>query len=213
MEVCLRLLQYIVKNTATKILSFLLAVSTLLGGYLAIQEIFFSSEIAVNVKPNPEYTEKSIPLVYTDISKFKKFLRDNVGNVVKINSQISFDIVLPESKLAHEACNFDDFIGAVLDNSADVANKTLGLPSFSKNIKSANLNYIYDNELKKEVWVEDTSGLVTCSDQLRILVKDPRSLRLSYGGTGTISLPLWGVFLVELRAYSGPSAEYTLREL
>jgi len=212
----LKIVQYMIKNTARKVLSGLIAAATLLGGYSTIEGFFDSSKDIDIVKKEiliPEYSETNIPLVYSDISKFKNFLKDNIGNVVKINSQISFDTVLPESILAYQACDFDDFIRTVEQNPSDVGNITLGLPEFSTQIKDANLDYVYDNKLKKEVFVEDTYGLVKCLDQIRIVVKDPRSLRFSYGGTGTMSLPLWGKFLVERRAYSGPSTEYTIREL
>ncbi len=107
-----------IKKTAMKLLSFLLAVSTLLGGYLAVQDLFFTTETIEDIEDTKasiytEYSEGYIPLVYTEISEFKDFLNNNVGNIVKINSQISFDIVLPESKLAHEVCDFDEFLDVV----------------------------------------------------------------------------------------------------
>ncbi|ENM3890218.1 hypothetical protein Q9F25_003433 [Vibrio cholerae] len=210
----------ILKISMTKALSGVLAVSTLLGGYVAVKDIFFTeseeqhkAQSSVEKADGPMEYSESIPLVYSDINKFKEFLHQNVGKTVKFNTQIAFDIVLPENILAHSRCNFGDFIEAVRKNPENVSNVELDLPEFSSAISEANLDYYYDNETQTQVFLEDTSRLVSCMDKLRILVKDPRSLRFSYGGTGTMSLPLWGTFVIELRAYSGPTAEYTLREL
>jgi len=39
-----------IKKTAMKLLSFLLAVSTLLGGYLAVQDLFFTTETIEDIE-------------------------------------------------------------------------------------------------------------------------------------------------------------------
>lgn len=217
----------IIKSSAIKkAFGGLLAVSTLLGGYVAILDIWGGDDTVLTQSPEIQYSEESKPFSSTqptkpiyeedwiaisfgDINEFRSFLDRNVGKIVSIHSSFSFDAVLAESHLAHEVCDFDDFIDAVVNNPNKVSDIPFGMPRFLNSISSEQWQTYYDTgEYTNEMYRS-----VNCMDQIRLVVKDPRSLRFSYGGTGTISLPIWGDFLIEQRLLSGPRVEYTLREM
>ena len=106
-------------------------------------------------------------------------------------------------------CKFDDFIDTVVHSPDKISDVSLGLPYFVNSISDEQWQKYSDTgEYTSEMY-----RAVNCMDQIRLVVKDPRSLRFSYGGTGTISLPIFGDFLIEKRALSGPRIEYTLREM
>ncbi len=204
----------------------LLAVSTLLGGYVAALDIWGGDDTVSTQSPaiqhseesklsslprltKPIYEEDWIAISYGDLNEFRSFLDKNVGKIVSIHSSFSFDAVLAENHLAHEVCDFDEFIASVVNNPEKVSDIPFGMPRFLNSISSEQWQRYYDKgENTNEIY-----GSVDCTDQIRLVVKDPRSLRFSYGGTGTISLPIWGDFLIEHRALSGPRIEYTLREM
>jgi len=153
-----------------------------------------------------EYKKSYIPLVYTEVNEFRDFLEQNVNKKVRFETQLSFDDVLPENLLVHETCNYTPLF-EVIRNAPDQISKTdIGLMEFKKDfftIKEKN----YQSEKIKNY------RYISCLDTIRIFMKEPERLRFSYGGTGTISLPFTGLFVIEARAFSGPRVEYTLREL
>ena len=192
-----------------KAVAFLLALSALAGGLLAVillTEAFRKESIA-------EYNEPYIPLVYMDVVKFREFLDENVGKKVRFNTQISFDAVLAVNLLAHEVCNYDEFFDAVRNDPARIEKTNIGLIKFKEGFVDPQATYFYNNKEKRYEFSENSIDRVSCYDSMRIKMRDPSRLRPSYGGTGTISLPLEGLFVIEVRYFSGPSAEYTLREI
>ncbi|WP_281545039.1 hypothetical protein [Grimontia sp. SpTr1] len=220
-------LMSIIKNSSIKkAFGGLLAISTLLGGYVAVVDILGGDDTRSTQYPvtqysggskpydstrliKPIYEEDWIAISYGDLNEFRSFLDRNVGKIVSIHSSFSFDTVLAENHLAHEVCDFEDFIASVVSNPDKVSDIPFGMPRFLNPISSEQWQIYYDTgEYTNEIYRS-----INCLDQIRLVVKDPRSLRLSYGGTGTISLPIWGDFLIEQRALSGPRIEYTLREM
>ena len=186
----------------------LLVAGALAGAILAMRElggVFFSKEPA-------EYDEDWIPLVYADAGDFRSFLDRNDGKMVKINSAITLDLVLPVNYLVHQICEMD-----LPENPESKKAKSfysIGLPTFSDSFE--------ESELDSATYSASTGGLafppnvldkIKCTDSLRIELLDPKSLRWSYGGTGTQSLPLSGTFKITSRVFSGPSVEYTLRQI
>ena len=158
-------------------------------------------------KDNPvDYSEPYIPLVYIEVNEFREFLSKNAGRKVEFNTQISFDEVIPVNALVHDACDYDDFFDAVNNDPEKVSSIGIGMMKFRRPFFS----------IKEEDYLDDRIRdyeYVSCLDTIRISLKDPARLRFSYGGTGTISLPLTGLFTIEARYFSGPRVEFTLREL
>ncbi|MFB2825326.1 hypothetical protein [Aeromonas veronii] len=193
---------------AQKISKGLIAIGALAGAILALKEfgsLFISNEPEV-------YDEDWIPLVYEDIDQFRELLDRNNGAKVTINSSIAMDAVLPINYLIHQACDMK--IPGHSEGNEGNTFYSFGLPTFSKDFDSA--------DLKSAIYSEKSQGLsfspqilskVKCLDTLRIELIDPSTFRWSYGGTGTQSLPLSGTFKVTTRAFSGPSIEYTLRQI
>lgn len=186
----------------------LLAAGGIAGAILAIiglGKLFFSGD-------PEEYDKDWIPIVYSDAGDFQSFLKRNDGKTVRINSSIALDLAVPVNHLVHQVCEMD-----LLDHAESEKDKTyysIGLPTFAKDFD--------ESELDSATYSEESDGLgfpahvlskVNCMNTLRIELIDPKSLRWSYGGTGTQSLPLSGTFKVTSRAFSGPSIEYTLRQI
>ncbi len=182
-----------------KFFIFLLALSSLAGGTIAVIQL----TEWLKTESMAEYNSPYIPLVYADVVEFRNFLVENTGRKVRFNTSISFDAVLPISLLAHEACNYDEFFESVKNDPAAIEKTDIGIIEFKDIIfERQNANY-----------EEPNIDQVSCYDSMRIKMKDPSRLRFSYGGTGVISLPLEGLFIIEARYFSGPSIEYTLREI
>lgn len=192
-----------------QIISVVLAFGAFSGAVMAVVQLveYIGKDDVV------EYDHPSIPLVYTEVAEFREFLEENSGKRVKFDTQISFDSVLAVSLMAHEICNYDEFLGAVRDDPSNVENTALGILKFKDGFIDPQRFYFYDSESNRYDFGENSISMVSCYDKIRIKMKDPSRLRLSYGGTETMSLPLYGEFLIEVRHFSGPSTEYTLREL
>ncbi|EGR7969122.1 hypothetical protein V8049_004317 [Vibrio vulnificus] len=218
-----KLIDVIKSISGRKIFSGILAISTLLGGYVAVVDIWgeesdelpnsnLVSELTTSEKPRSNklaYEKDWIPITYGSLDEFRAFLEQGTGKVVSIHSSFSLNAVHPESFLLHDVCKFDDFIDTVVHSPDKISDVSLGLPYFVNSISDEQWQkYSETGEYTSEMY-----RAVNCMDQIRLVVKDPRSLRFSYGGTGTISLPIFGDFLIEKRALSGPRIEYTLREM
>jgi hypothetical protein len=63
------------------------------------------------------------------------------------------------------------------------------------------------------LYVVSDYGTLDSFARLVVCVKDGNRLKYSHGGTGITQVLLIGRFAVEVRAYSGPSVEITLREV
>lgn len=197
------------KKYVKKSVAFLLALSALAGGTLAIIQL---TEV-VRKESIAEYSSPYIPLVYADVVEFRKFQDENAGKKVRFNTEVSFDAVLAVNLIAHEVCNYDEFLDVVRSDPAKIEKTNIGLMKFKEGFVDPQDTYFYNDKEKRYEFGETSIGRVSCYDSLRIKMKDPSRLRFSYGGTGTISLPLEGLFVVEVRYFSGPSVEYTLREI
>jgi hypothetical protein len=138
-----------------------------------------------------EYQKEFIVLTYEDSKTFQEFLTTNNGKKVTFNTTISFDAATDVNQRIHDACNYEEIIDTINESPELIEKTPIGLPEFQN---SDNTN-------------------ITCSNQLKIKTKDPRALRFSHGGTGIIHLPLHGTFLIEVRQFSGPITEFTLREI
>lgn len=159
-----------------------------------------------------EYNDDWIPLVYQDVHEFRMFLERNSGKRVKINSAIALDIVLPENQLVHLLCEMD--WPERSETAEPKAHYSFEMPEFSDDFDSSELSDLrYNSQLGGLDFPESVLAKVTCRDTLRIELLDPTSLRWSYGGTGTQSLPLSGTFKITRRFFSGPRTEYTLRQI
>lgn len=189
--------------------SFILAVGAFLGVILAGVQIY---DWMIRLSAE-EYSEGGIPLVYMEVRQFKEFLDDSAGKVVFFNTRIVFDDVVGVNHLAHHVCRYDDFLESVRADVGAVDSIEIGLMKFEDAFVQPSGNYYYNSEEQEYVFARETIENVSCYDKMRVKVKDPSSLRLSFGGTGTISLPLYGKFLIEKRYHGGPGVEYTLREM
>jgi hypothetical protein len=69
------------------------------------------------------------------------------------------------------------------------------------------------NNKSLPLYTEQEGGRLDCFVYLTISVKDANKLKFSHGGTGVIQVLLKGRFDIEVRHYSGPSIEFTLREV
>lgn len=165
-----------------------------------------------NKAPLAHYKKEWIPLVYEDLSDFRSFIEQNKGKKVKVNSALALDKVLPINYLVHQVCEMQG-----PDHDASANQNTIysfGMPRFAKGFDAAELDNAKPRKGSEElVFSAETLAQVSCPDTLRIELLDPANFRWSYGGTGTQSLPLSGTFKVTARALSGPSFEYTLRQI
>lgn len=186
------------------------------GAILAIVELF---ERVVAHGPASEhagvqtYDQQWIPIVYPEVEEFRRFLNENSGKVVDFNTSIALDASTAINLLAHRVCDYSAFLHAVRSSPEGVASSPIGLMMFKPGFVDPQSSYTYDDDLKEYVFPNESLMNVQCTDSMLIKLKDPSVLRLSHGGTGLISLPLIGRFLIEKRNFSGPSVEYTLREL
>jgi len=196
-------------NFFKKTFSIALSMGALAGGILAVIQLsdFLQKEKIA------EYNDPYIPLVYKEVDDFRKFLNDNSGKKVKFNTQISFDNALAVNFIAHKVCNYSSFLEAVRSDSSNVEKTDLGIMKFKHGFKDPQDSFFYDSEKGSYDFGVNSIDHVSCYDKIRIKMKDPSRLRLSHGGTGIVSLPFEGTFVVEARYFSGPSIEYTLREL
>jgi len=69
------------------------------------------------------------------------------------------------------------------------------------------------NGKRLPLYVVTEHGALDSFASLVVEMKDGGRLKFSHGGTGVIQIPLKGRFDIEVRAYSGESAEITLREV
>ncbi|WP_395504789.1 hypothetical protein [Ectopseudomonas hydrolytica] len=193
---------------AKKLSKALIAIGALAGAILALKEfgsLFLSNEPEI-------YDEDWIPLVYKDIDEFRDFLDRNNGEKVTIKSSIAMDAALPINYLIHQACEMKT-PGHPEDGDGSTF-YSFGLPTFSKDFDDADLkSATYSESSQGLSFPPQTLSKVKCLDTLRIELIAPATFRWSYGGTGTQSLPLSGTFKVTTRAFSGPSIEYTLRQI
>lgn len=158
------------------------------------------------------YRAQSIALVYADVGDFRAFLERNAGKKVRIDSAIALDHVIPVNVLVHDVCAIEE-----PDEDAIAAPDgafTIGLPRFAEGFDEQALNAAVLNACANEPLIPAAlRAQVSCEDTLRLELLDPQSLRWRYGGTGTQSLPLHGIFEVTTRQLPGPRIEYTLRQV
>lgn len=158
------------------------------------------------------YDEDWIPLVYADAGDFRSFLERNDGKTVKINSAIALDLVLPVNHLVHQVCEMD--LPDHAESDEGKAFYSIGLPTFSEDFDETKLDSATYSESSEDLeFPAHVLEKIKCMDTLRVELIDPKTLRWSYGGTGTQSLPISGTFKVTARVFSGPSIEYTMRQV
>ncbi len=198
-------------KSTKKIVTLILASGALAGALLSIKQ--FVVEIIPSTPE--EYTEATIPLVYEDIKYFTEFLDRNDGKKVTIKSAIALDAMFPVNELVHEVCAMDSPEETDISNRKKVKSfYSFGIPEFSNDFVAPSIDeVIYDEKTEKHQFPERVYSQINCLNTMRIELIDPSTFRWSYGGTGIRSLPLNGTFRVTRRFYSGPSIEYTLRQL
>jgi len=159
-----------------------------------------------------EYDLNWIPLVYSDAGDFRSFLDRNDGKMVKIKSAFALHMVLPVNHLVHQVCEME--LPDQADKDEGKSFYSIGLPTFAENFDETELDSAIYSEMSGDLeFPAHVLDKIKCMDTLRIELIDPKSFRWSYGGTGTQSLPIGGTFKVTSRAFSGPSIEYTLRQV
>ena len=187
-----------------------LALGAVAGAFLTLKDFAYQF---ISTEPE-KYEEDGIPLVYEEVSEFRTFLEQNVGKKVIIDSEIALDDAIPVNHLVHQICEFNGPDEAAPDNAPTPRSFSFGLPEFRADIDKGDLDAIvYDEKQGGYVIPERVLSQVKCMDSIRIEPIEPANFRWSYGGTGTRSLPLLGTFRVTKRLFSGPSVEYTLRQL
>ncbi|WP_444939084.1 hypothetical protein [Microbulbifer sp. JMSA002] len=189
-----------------------LTILTYLGGIVALFVGGFELRDYLT-KDEPAEHSVGIPLTYQEVVEFRAFLDKNSGKKVRLNSEIVFDSALQISKLIHEVCDYSDFLDAVMNSPNDVSNIDLGIVKFHDDFEAPLENNAPEGSIGQHYIRGGTYRGISCFDKIRIKVKDPSQLRLGFGGTNTMSLPIYGEFLIEKRYFAGPSTEYTLREL
>lgn len=196
-------------NHIKKGFSILLALGALAGGVLAVIQLadFVRKEKIVI------YDEHDIPLVSRGAEEFRRFLNENEGNKVKFDTNISFLAMSALNKLIHERCNYDPFMDAVRYKPEMVKSSRIGLVKFKKGFVDPQKHFFYNDEEKRYDFGLSSVRNISCYDSIRIVMKEPSRLRFSHGGPGITYLPFSGTFIVEVRYFSGPSIEYTLREI
>ncbi|MBU0808269.1 MAG: hypothetical protein KKD30_09675 [Gammaproteobacteria bacterium] len=195
-------------NRANKLSKVLLTAGAIAGAILALKEL---GSLIISNEPKV-YSEDWIPLVYEEVTDFRSFLDENSGKKIHINSSIALDMILPINYLIHQSCEMK--LPGHSESESGGSFYSFGLPVFSKDFDSSDLSSaIYSKAANGLDFSPQILSKVNCLDRLRIELIDPTSFRWSYGGTGTQSLPLSGTFKVTTRAFSGPSIEYTLRQV
>lgn len=126
----------------------------------------------------------TIPITYGE-NDFKKQIEQITCKVVNLEACLDFSI-------------WNDFSSKLLQNI-----EFAGLLDDAKKL----------NNVRIPIYKKTEYGKIDCFSYLVISVKDSNCLKFSRGGSGVIQLFLNGKFRVERRAYSGPSVEYTLREV
>lgn len=193
-----------------KVTAAILAAGALAGALLTLKNFAYQF---IPTEPD-EYNEDWIPLVYEEADEFREFLENNVGKKVKIDSAIALDDAIPINHLLHQICEFNGPDEADSGNAATPRSFAFGLPEFEAEFDESDLDAIAYNEEEGDYDIpRQVLSKVKCIDTIRIVPIEPANFRWSYGGTGTRSLPLLGTFRVTRRLYSGPSIEYTLRQL
>ena len=185
-----------------KILKVVIAAGGIIGAILGSIQLYdyFNKDRVV------EYKKSYIPLVYTDVNEFRAFLEQNINKKVRFETQFSFDDVLAVNSLVHETCNYTPLFEAIRNSPDQISKTDIGLMEFKKDFLAIKEENYQSEEIRSYRYI-------SCLDTIRIFMKEPERLRFSYGGTGTTSLPFTGLFVIEVRAFSGPRVEYTLREL
>lgn len=69
------------------------------------------------------------------------------------------------------------------------------------------------NNIRIPIYKKREDGFLDSFVYLVVCVKDENILKFSHGGTGVNQISIEGKFKVEERHYSGPSIEFTLREV
>ncbi len=117
---------------------------------------------------------------------FQSFLNKSSRKVVYLDLLLDFSIGTESNHQAWSSCAID-FIAA-----CNV-----------QNLDSSRIPIVSESE----------HGGFVARDAFVLVVKEPGRLAPSFGGTGLVQVFVHGYFEVEVRAYSGPSIEYTLREI
>lgn len=153
--------------------------------------------------------EEPVPLVYYGANDFRDFLDSRIGEVVKLKSELVMDVMpgWAENMLLNDICDDQPEFDSKLPKNVFVT----GFPEFDEDYIEPD-DYVYDEKNDTYVFPASAAEHVRCFDSIRVEFKDPEQIRFNHGGTGLMSLPLNGDFMVERRASSGPRAEYTLRE-
>ena len=193
-----------------KLIAFILAAGAIAGAVLTLKDFAYQF---VSTEPD-EYKEEWIPLVYQEANEFRNFLDKNVGKKVQIDSAIALDDAIPINHLVHQICEFKGPDETASEKAPTPRSFSFGLPEFEAGFKESDLDDLAFNEEEGGYDVpERVLSKVKCLDTIRIEPIEPANFRWSYGGTGTRSLPLLGTFRVSRRIFSGPSVEYTLRQI
>jgi len=146
-----------------------------------------------------------VPLTINENANFRKFLDQNENKIVRFDSNIELSYGIGLMRLANEACNNSKFIESVRKSPERISRTPIGLVDFSKEIN--------EKEIPAFPKFSEYENQVFCKDSVIIMMKEPKRLRFSYGGTDNLYLPLSGTFIIEKRFLQGTSVEYLLREI
>jgi hypothetical protein len=139
-----------------------------------------------------EYNESLIPLVNLDFNEFREFLDENIGETIKFKTSFDFSAATDINYKINELCGYFKF-------STHSSNELSESNAFTFNVIR------YKNN--------KSHTTLSCYDSISLKMKDPTRLQFSYGGTGIVTLPFYGTFIIERRAITSSETQYTLLEI
>lgn len=143
-------------------------------------------------KNHKVYPSDTIALTYREVRDFVKFLNDNVGTQVIIDAQLRFDVATSENMLISDACGYEEILDKLQDDPRKFNDLRMGLANISGE----------EGEL--------TQNHIACNESFSFTNLPVYQLSFIYGGTGTVSLPINGLFDINVIRSPSGNNHYTL---
>ncbi len=163
-----------------------------IGSYLVLVVSLIAIYQYIQEENIKEYNEPLIPLVDLDFNEFRNFLDDNNGETIKFKTSFNFSAATDINYKINELCGYFKFNAIPIGASRQINSFTFNIIKYR------------DSELNTEL---------SCYDSIKLKMKDSTRLQFNYGGTGIVTLPFYGTFIIERRAITGSTTQYTLREI
>lgn len=126
-----------------------------------------------------KYPSDSIALTYPEASAFTDFLAAHTEQTISIDAHLRFDLAITDNHIIAEACGYATFLDDLIESPRKLNNLPIRVVRLIDPAAAV------------------SQGNLDCTSSIQFTNLTAQELAFEYGGTGTMSIPITGIFKIE----------------